>query len=160
MTMDVQSTIAAASNVIDDANGTAYTETMFKADFPQFYNGATGIVPSGILATFIGMANATVLQARYLDAWRYAAGLYTAHYATQYLQAYAANNTSAAQVVGSAGPAGLLTQNDIKETISTQFSYSELLEATAKWGGLNATHYGRCLVDIARLVGAGGSFVI
>ena len=79
---------AAAANIGQGAS--AYTEEMFRADFPQFYTAeGVSLVPEAVLAEFIAQANASIQPDKWLNGWRYACGLYVAHYATLYLRTYA-----------------------------------------------------------------------
>lgn len=43
---------------------------------------------------------------KWLDGWRYAAGLYTAHYATLYLKTYAPSSETPGQAAGHRGAGG------------------------------------------------------
>ncbi len=80
---------------------------MFQEDFPQFTASGSSeageaeaavknLVPDRMLEAFIGQANDSVLPSRWGSMWRYAAGLYTAHFAALYLKTYAPSSDSAA----------------------------------------------------------------
>ena len=91
---------AAAAN-IGQSQG-SYTICAFQADHPQFFNAeGVSLVPPAMLTEFIRMANACIQPDKWLESWRYAAGLYVAHYATLYLRTYAPANESAAQAAAS-----------------------------------------------------------
>lgn len=79
---------AAAANLGNSAGN--YTAEQFQEDFPQFFTGlGESLLPRTMLDEFIRQANAAIQPDKWLDGWRYAAGLYTAHYATLYLKTYA-----------------------------------------------------------------------
>ena len=89
---------AAAANVPGDGEAGSYTAAMFQEDFPQFLDAEkNSLVPEKILDQFISQANDSVLPSRWGSMWRYAAGLYTAHFSALYLQTYAPACASAAQ---------------------------------------------------------------
>ena len=73
----------------------AYTAEMFQADFPQFFSKGSeeapsvSLVPPAMLEELICQANAAIQPDKWLEGWRYACGLYAAHYATLYLRTYA-----------------------------------------------------------------------
>ena len=76
---------AAAAN-IGQAVG-SYTAEMFQEDFPQFFNKeGTCLLPATMLEQLIDQANRAIQPDKWLDGWRYAAGLYVAHCATLYLR--------------------------------------------------------------------------
>ena len=76
---------AAAANLGNSAGN--YTAEQFQEDFPQFFTGlGESLLPRTMLDEFIRQANAAIQPDKWLDGWRYAAGLYTAHYATLYLK--------------------------------------------------------------------------
>ena len=83
----VETLKARASNIIDGVDG-AYTSAMFYEDFPQFKKQGkeTGFVPDSILNQFIRMANNTVSPDRWFESWRFACGLFVAHFITLYLR--------------------------------------------------------------------------
>ena len=63
-----------------------YTAEQFQADYPQFFNAeGKSLLPPAMLSEIIRMANAAVQPDKWLESWRYAVGLYVAHYATLYL---------------------------------------------------------------------------
>jgi len=98
--------IAAATNMPALGEKGTYTSVMFLADFPQFKRSGESegksLVPDPILQLYVDSANSTILPIRYHDMWRYAAGLFVAHYSTLYLKTYSDGSPSA----GSQRPAG------------------------------------------------------
>lgn len=152
---------AAAANIPASGETGTYTDTMFLEDFPQFRKAGedTCLVPDAVLALFLRNANGSILPSRYCDMWRYAAGLYVAHYATLYLKTYSAGSASAAQVSAKGQQAGLVSEASMGDT-SIKYDNTAVTEAMAKWGSWNATQYGQQLVSMARMIGMGGSYVI
>lgn len=149
---------AAAANI--GAGTGAYTEEMFRADFPQFFNteGAP-LLPETMLGEFIAQANASIQPDKWLTGWRYACGLYVAHYATLYLRTYAESSATPAQAAATGATIGVVAAATLGDT-SVQYDTAALTKATEDWGDLNATQYGQLLATRARLAGMGGSYVI
>lgn len=82
---------AAAANIGHSVGN--YTVEDFRTDYPQFFNKEgyfLGSLP--MLEQIIRMANGSIQPDRWLDGWRYAVGLYVAHYATLSLRGYAESN--------------------------------------------------------------------
>ena len=117
------------------------------------------LLPEGILNMFLTQANDSVLPSRWGSMWRYAAGLYLAHFSTMYLKTYAPASSGTAQVVAKAQPAGVIKSTTMGDT-SVSYDNSAVTIGTEKWGSWNATQYGQQLVTLARLVGMGGMYVI
>ena len=86
----------------------SYTSEMFQEDFPQFFTKGTEEVPAApllppaILEEFIRQANAAIQPDKWVDGWRYACGLYTAHNAALFLRTYAEGSDSPAQAAATA----------------------------------------------------------
>lgn len=137
-----------------------YTAEMFQQDFPQFFN-AEGVclLPETMLKEFIKQANMSIQPDKWLDGWRYAAGLYIAHYATLYLRTYAENSTTPSEAAATGALVGVMTSAKLGQD-SVTYDADTLTKATEKWGDLNATQYGQLLATKARLVGMGGTYVI
>lgn len=144
---------SAASNTANGENPT-YTAEMFLEDFPQFRS-----IPARALATFVTMANGAISLDRWAEKWPYAMGLYIAHYCTLHLQTYNENVTTQAQAAQGGMPEGLITAEASGDT-SVRYDHSALIAGTQGWGMWNGTQYGRMLATEARLLGAGGAFII
>ena len=152
---------AAAANVPHPGECGNYTVSMFQTDFPQFFENETESSFLGspdMLRVFITQANDSVLPSRWGSMWRYAAGLYTAHFSTMYLKTYAPGASSRNQVVQGAAQAGVVKSATMGDT-SISYDNSAVTAGTEKWGTWNATQYGQQLVTLARLVGIGGMYV-
>ena len=138
-----------------------YTETMFREDFPQFFGkDSTSLLPPAIQEEFFRQANIAVQPDKWLDGWRYACGLYIAHYSTLFLRTYSPEGSETpAQAAATGALVGVVTSAKLGQD-SVTYSADTLTKATADWGDLNATQYGQLLATRARLVGMGGSFII
>lgn len=159
-----------AANVPQSGERGDYTAEMFHKDFPQFTKSiapeqdeggetVTGLVPGQMLDAFITQANDSVLPSRWGSMWRYASGLYVAHFASLYLKTYAPGSDNAAQAAGGADQVGTIKSAAMGDT-SISYDNSAITAGTEKWGAWNATQYGSQLVTMARMVGMGGVFVI
>ena len=137
-----------------------YTAEMFLEDFPQFFNKAMiCLVPYGLLGDFIRQANGAISPDRWLEGWRYAAGLYVAHNAALYLRTYAESSETPAQAAATEALVGVVKSAALGDS-SVSYDTDALTKATAEWGDLNATQYGQLLATRARLAGMGGTCVI
>lgn len=159
-----------AANVPQPGEQGDYTAEMFQKDFPQFTKrilpeqegeeeAVVSLVPEQVLGMFVAQANDSVLPSRWGSMWRYASGLYVAHFASLYLKTYAPGSDSAAQAAGSANQVGTIKSATMGDT-SISYDNSAVTAGTEKWGAWNATQYGSQLVTMARMVGMGGMFVI
>ena len=149
---------AQAAN-IGQAQG-SYTAQQFQEDFPQFFTAeGAGLVPASMLSEIISMANACIQPDKWLESWRYAVGLYVAHYATLYLRTYAESSPTAAQAAASGALVGVVKSATLGDS-SVTYDTTAVTQGTADWGDLNATTYGQMLANRAKLVGAAGSYAI
>lgn len=149
---------AAAAN-IGQSQGN-YTAEQFQQDFPQFFSpDGVSLVPCSMLTEIINMANASVQPDKWLESWRYAVGLYVAHYATLYLRTYAQSSPTAAQAAASGALVGVVKSATLGDS-SVSYDTSALTKGTENWGDLNATTYGQMLANRAKLIGAAGSYAI
>ena len=120
---------------------------------------ASSLVPEAMLDIFIGQANDSVLPSRWGSMWRYAAGLYVAHFSAMYLKTWSDGSASAAGVAASAGQPGAVKQATMGDT-SISYDNTAITAGTEKWGAWNSTQYGQQLVTMARMAGMGGMYVI
>lgn len=151
-----------AANVPQPGEHGNYTVEMFQADFPQFYNTGSPpalLLPESVLQNFIDQANDSVLPSRWGSMWRYAAGLYVAHFAALYLKTYAPSSDNSSQVATSAAQVGVVKNATMGDT-SIGYDNSAVTAGTEKWGAWNLTQYGTQLVTMARMVGMGGMYCI
>ena len=137
-----------------------YTLEQFREDYPQFFNSEGNFLGSpAMLQEIINMANLSIQPDRWGGSWRYAAGLYVAHYATLSLRSYAASNEDPAQAAASGALTGVVSSAALGDA-SVSYDTSAITAGTEGWGDLNATTYGQTLANRAKLVGMGGSYVI
>jgi hypothetical protein len=156
-----------AANIAPYGEKGDYTADMFEADFPQFYKktvveGVTAyepLLPSAMLDSFIELANDSVMPSRWGSQFRYAAGLFVAHWVALYLKTYQDGSNNAAEVASKAGQAGNVSSATMGDT-SISYDNSAINEGSAKWGTWNATQYGAQLATMARMLGIGGTYVI
>ena len=150
--------LARASNIGRQEGN--YTAEMFASDFPQFFKaGGECLLPCSILQEFLRMTNTSIQPDKWLESWRYAAGLYLAHNATLYLRGFReysdspANAAATGQVLGTVKSATLgdasVSYDDGAATLGIQ-----------EWGDLTSTQYGQLLATRARFIGMGGSYVL
>ena len=165
-----QATKAAAAHMPQPGEHGNYGREMFAEDFPQFFKvippenegqeeRKENLVPKGMLQLFIDQANESVLSSRWGGMWRYAAGLYVAHFCALYLKTYAPSSESAGQAAGSSAQVGVVKTATMGDT-SISYDNSAITTGTEKWGAWNSTQYGLQLVTMARQVGLGGVYVI
>lgn len=155
--------ISAASNMPAAGESGTYTPEMFLQDFPQFTRSGSetkeSLIPESMLGLFISNANKSIVPSRYFEMWRYAAGLFTAHYCALYLKTYSDGSVSTVQAAAASQQTGLVKQAEMGDT-SITYDNQAITAATEKWGSWNATQYGQQLVTMARLIGMGGMYVI
>lgn len=162
--------ISAAANMPQPGELGTYTEEMFLTDFPQFTKKQNGqgeeseiqvisLVPEPMLQVFINNANASILPSRYGEIWRYAAGLYVAHFSALYLKTYSDGSATPARAAATGQQVGLVKEATMGDT-TIRYDNEAITEASAKWGSWNATQYGQQLVTMARMIGMGGMYVI
>lgn len=91
--------------------------------------------------------------------WRYAVGLYVAHFSAMYLKTYSPCSQNTGQVAGNSEQKGAVKTVSMGDT-SVSYDNSAVTAGTEKWGSWNSTQYGSQLVTMARMVGMGGTYVI
>lgn len=150
---------AAAANLGSGAPGT-YTAEQFQEDFPQFFNlWGQPLLPASMLEGIIRMANAAVQPDRWGEGWRYAVGLYVAHYVTLYLRGYAASNETPEQAAASGALVGMVKSATLGDA-SVSYDTAAITAGTEDWGDLNSTTYGQMFANRAKLIGMAGMLVI
>lgn len=137
-----------------------YTMEQFRQDYPQFFNSEgyfLGSLP--MLEQIIQMANASIQPDKWLDGWRYAVGLYVAHYATLSLRGYAASNETPEQAAASGALVGIPKAATLGDS-TVSYDTSAITAGTEDWGDFNSTTYGQMLANRAKLIGMAGTYVI
>lgn len=149
---------AAAANIACGQGN--YTVQDFQADYPQFFNKEGTFLGSlPMLEQIIQMANVSIQPDRWLDGWRYAAGLYVAHYVTLSLRGYAASNETPEQAAASGALVGVVKSATLGDA-AVQYDTTALTAGTEDWGDLNSTTYGQILANRAKLIGMAGTLVL
>ena len=149
---------AAAANIGTGVGN--YTVEQFREDYPQFFNAEgyfLGSLP--VLEQIIQMANVSIQPDKWLDSWRYAAGLYVAHYATLSLRGYAASNETPQQAAASGALVGMVKSATLGDA-SVTYDTAAITAGTEDWGDLNSTTYGQILANRAKLIGMAGTLVL
>lgn len=149
---------AAAAN-IGQGRGD-YTVEQFRADYPQFFTAeGVSLLPPSMLCKVIDMANTAVQPDKWLDEWRFAVGLYTAHYVTLFLRSYAPSNETPQQAAASGALVGVVKSATLGDS-SVTYDTSAITAGTEDWGDLNSTTYGQMFANRAKLIGLTGTLVI
>lgn len=149
---------AAAANIGTGVGD--YTVEQFREDYPQFFNADgyfLGSLP--MLQEIIHMANVSIQPDKWLDSWRYAVGLYVAHYATLSLRGYATSNETPEQAAASGALVGMVKSATLGDA-SVSYDTAAITAGTEDWGDLNSTTYGQILANRAKLIGMGGTLVL
>ena len=149
---------AAAANIGSSVGN--YTAEEFQKDYPQFFNSEGEFLGSpAMLAQIIRMANVSIQPDKWLDGWRYAVGLYVAHYVTISLRGYAASNETPAAAAASGALVGMVKSAKLGDA-SVTYDTAAITAGTEDWGDLNSTTYGQILANRAKLIGMGGTLVL
>lgn len=137
-----------------------YTAEQFQEDYPQFFNSeGQSLLPETMLSEIINMANSAILADRWGSAWRYAVGLYVAHYTTLYMRTYSPSSDSPQQAAASGALVGVVKSATLGDA-SVSYDTSAITAGTEGWGDLNSTTYGQMLANRAKLIGLAGMYVI
>lgn len=162
-----------ATNICYHVNTQVYTVEMFLADFPQFSKKIIDdstepptetiepTIPVTILEMFIQMANSAINECIWGTGWRYAMGLFIAHYAALYAQSYypISEDNDAGTGAGSGQVTGVVTSGKLGDAAIT-YDAGATTSSTEDWGAWNSTIYGQQLVTLARPLVAGGMYAI
>ena len=149
---------AAAANIGTGVGN--YTVEQFREDYPQFFNSDgyfLGSLP--MLEQIIQMANASIQPDKWLDGWRYAVGLYVAHYATLSLRGYSTSNETPEAAAASGALVGMVKSATLGDA-SVTYDTAAITAGTEDWGDLNSTSYGQMLANRAKLIGMAGTLVL
>lgn len=149
---------AAAAN-LGHGKGT-YTVEQFRVDYPQFFTvEGVSLLPPSMLCKVIDMANTAVQPDKWLDEWRFAVGLYTAHYVTLFLRSYAPSSETPQQAAASGALVGVVKSATLGDS-SVTYDTSAITAGTEDWGDLNSTTFGQMFANRAKLIGLAGTLVI
>ena len=152
-----------ASNVVIGSNP-AYAIADFLSFYPKFgsYTAGppavyAGLIPQPVLQAYINLASACLVQARWLDSWTLAMGLFVAHYCTLYLQSEGSPGTTAQSVAASGLTKGVLVS---KGAGGVNAGMQTLIGEWGSWGQWNMTVYGTSLMTQAKMIGAGMMYIM
>jgi hypothetical protein len=145
--------LANAANIMTGTNPSYVME-----DFLAYYPNFAGNIDDTILQSFINMANAVVLKARWHALWPYGMANFIAHMATMYLEAVGPMNPTVDQVVTAGGAKGVITSESVGD-VSASYDFSRIAEDLRGWGDMTLTKYGQMYASKARLLGKGGLYV-
>ena len=149
---------AAAANIGGDKG--SYTVEQFQQDYPQFFTTeGQSLLPVTMLEEIINMANTAVQPDKWLDSWRFAAGLYAAHYATLFLRSYSPSSETPQQAAASGALVGVVKSAALGDS-SVSYDTSAITAGTEDWGDLNSTTYGQMFANRAKLIGMAGTYVL
>jgi len=107
------------------------------------------LIPFFVLQLYINLANASLMQARWLEQWPAAMGLYIAHFATLWELSDGSPQTTAGQVAAAGIGNGIQVS---KGAGDVTVSYA-VLSGLDDWGAWNLTKYGQMLATLAKVVG-------
>lgn len=125
------------------ANGT--TLTVYKQPF----------MPILAILTYIILANASVMSARYFEYWSFMMSLFIAHYCTLYMRTESGNNSTASQVAASGLTKGIMISRHAGDVGAT----SQLMASYEQWGAWTETQYGEQFITTARAINCGPIWV-
>ncbi len=161
--------IAVASNLRSGDNP-PYSLADFYALYPAYGpreipGGAPGddpvvtyLVDPMIIEMYIGLADAIVKENRWRKRWKFATGLFIAHFLTLYLQSLADANSTAAQAVAAGQTRGLMSSKSVGD-VSVSYDFSTIAQGLDGWAAWNLTTFGQQYATLARIVGKGGMYV-
>lgn len=160
---------SAASNILDGDNP-PYTLEDFYLEYPA-YGPRTTPAPNPsdpptitylinpiILQMYIGLADASIKEARWHTAWHIAMGWFVAHFATLYLQGTADANSPAAQVLAKGQTKGLMASKSIGD-VSVSYDFNSIASDLDGWAAWKLTIYGQQLATMGRIYSLGGMYV-
>ncbi|HEY1646166.1 MAG TPA: DUF4054 domain-containing protein [Candidatus Saccharimonadales bacterium] len=116
----------------------------------------TPFIPIIVVLTFVNLALASVMSARYKAAWFMMMNLFVAHYSTMFMRTESGTpNQTAMQVAASGLTKGIIVGRSAGD-VSAQ---SKIVEGQDAWGAWTETEYGVQFITIARATCAGPIFV-
>jgi len=113
-------------------------------------------MPLIVMQSYATLAAASVMQARYCEAWSYAMALFIAHYSTMYLRSEnLPADADISQIAGSGMAKGILVHRAAGDVSAT----SQLIQGYEQWGTWAYTVYGEQFITIARATNMGPVWV-
>jgi hypothetical protein len=109
------------------------------------------LIPFPVILLFIALASASLVQARWLDTWIMAMGLFVAHFATLYARSDGNPNST----VGQAAASGLAFGVQVAKSVGDVSVNYQAVQGIEDWGAWNLTSFGQQLATFARVIGMG-----
>lgn len=113
------------------------------------------LIPLVVMLAYIALASSCLVQARWLDGWTVAMGLFVAHFLTLYAQSDGTPNSN----IGMIAAQGLSTGITVAKAVGDVSRNYQAVEGITDWGAWNLTSYGQQFATMARLVGSGPLFL-
>lgn len=132
----------------------SYAVRDFLKVYPQFK-----IVDEPIIKMYLKLANTSLMEKRYHDAWPVAMGWFIAHFLTLYLQGLAEKDSPAAQVIAAGNARGLQSSKSVSD-VSVSYDYSSITSDLDGWAAWKLTIYGTQLATYAKMIGTGGMYAV
>lgn len=157
--INIGSIASDASNIRTGTNP-AYTNVDFLTFYPQFgqKSDQTYVVPLEVIDMYIGLANASIKEARWHESWKIAMGYFVAHFCTLWLQSYADPNGGAAKVIAAGQAMGLMASKSIGD-VSVSYDFGTVAQDLESWASWKLTIFGQQLANIGKIVGKGNMYV-
>ncbi len=161
--VNVSQIISDAGNMPSGTNP-PYTIADFLGFYPQFGSideagTVTGPVPKAVIQAYLTLANASVIQARWLDAWSVGMANFIAHFCELYLMASTPTGASAKAVVAAGEARGLKTGKSAGD-VSVNVDFNAIAQDLGGWAAWKLTIYGQQFATMGKLMGMGGAVVL
>lgn len=127
-----------------------FDKAVFRQNFPEFADAAT--YPDATLDFWSGIGELFLVADRWKSTYDHGLQLFVAHNIT-----LAAQNVAAASAGGAPGGTNGPVGSKSVGSASVSYDTAAIMETNA--GEWNATSYGRVLLRLARMIGAGGLHV-
>lgn len=114
------------------------------------------MIPQLVLQLYINLASASLVQARWQDAWPLAMALFVAHFCTLYLLSDGTPAGSAGQAAQFGMARGIAVS---KAAGDVSVSYETVTEELQQFGSWNRTEYGQQLATFAASIASGPIFL-
>ena len=111
--------------------------------------------PLIVMMTYLQLALACVMQARYKQMWIMQVAYFVAHYITLYLRTEAGPNITAAQVASSGLTKGIIVHRAAGDVSAS----SKVIDGWENWGAWGETQYGELFITVAMSTCAGPIWV-
>ena len=113
------------------------------------------LIPMVVILAYIALASSCLVQARWLDGWTVAMGLFVAHFLTLYARSDGTPNSTIGMIAAQGLSFGITVAKSVGD-VSVNY---QAVEGITDWGAWNLTSYGQTFATMARLVGSGPLFL-